>query len=159
MVQKNAKSIIRQIRDAGFVLELDDNDKPTVSPLNRLTAEQRAILKTHRELIQDELRRERVELIWLNPWDNEKGEQPAPSWRQRERVSEQAEYERLCAWWLTWKPPVAPYQLDSATYVTDPQKNHAYYAARIKEGCCGQVQRSVADYLRRHWRMFGGSEG
>lgn len=73
-------------------------------------------------------------------------------------TAEETEYDRLVAWWLTWTPPAEPYRLDSATVVTDPRKNQAYYAARIKENCQGQVQRSVFDCLRRHWRLFGGTK-
>lgn len=69
---------------------------------------------------------------------------------------EAAEWARLSAWWLTWTPPEAPYQINSAVKVLVPSLCHAYYAARIKEGCTGQVQRGVLWMLREHWRMFGG---
>lgn len=68
---------------------------------------------------------------------------------------EQAEWDRLSAWWLTWTPPNKMYTLSGHIRVTDVSAYHAYYADRIREGCRGLVQRGVLWVLKENWKRFG----
>lgn len=70
--------------------------------------------------------------------------------------AEAAEYERLTAWLLAWMPPVPSFELSPAVRVEGAAVWHAYLAERIREGCWGQVQRSVYAELRRAAELFGG---
>lgn len=73
-------------------------------------------------------------------------------------TAEQAEYARLCAWWLAWTPPAEPYFLDAWTQVTEPERFYRWVCAAIAEGRSGQMQRALLDHLRRHYRLFGGRD-
>lgn len=71
---------------------------------------------------------------------------------------EQLEFGRLAAWYLAWEPPAEGYPLSVCVEVVNPKLCHAYYCERIREGCYGQVQRHVLDWLRKHWDLFGGAK-
>lgn len=130
--------ILTKIRKAGFTLTLDDNDNPKIKPLDRLSANQRELLKTHKDVIRLALLEEKPKPSLLTPFDE-------PSW------------DALSAWWLDWTPPAEPYQLDSAVLVSEPARNYEFHADLVRLGVAGQVQLALADWIKRHWRKFGGT--
>lgn len=69
--------------------------------------------------------------------------------------AERADLARLLAWYATFAPPTAPYQLSPGVTVSDPQRAHAYYRERIREGVRGQAEVGLCDWVRRHWERFG----
>lgn len=79
-------------------------------------------------------------------------------------AAELAEWESLCAWFLSWHPPAEPFDLGrnrcggALIRVVDPDAWHRYYAERIREGVSGQVQRGIFAHLRLVMRTFGGND-
>ena len=71
-------------------------------------------------------------------------------------ASQLAEWESLCSWLLSWEPPPEPFMLTLWLTVVDPVKQHAYLAARIREGIGGQAQVGIFARLRLLYAKFGG---
>lgn len=133
----DGKTVLFDIRQQGFTIELDPSGKPTIEPRNRLTLEQREMLKTHKDDIKKALEEEKRCVDPLTPWD-----QPG--------------FDELAAWWLAWTPPKESYELESGVMVVDPVKSYEYHAAMAREEreCVGQVKLAMYWWMKKHWLKF-----